>query len=295
MAPTSSSCQLYEGNFEDWRKRMNAIFMVLRRPRQLSPASLYDPTIGGTLDAASTPSEVQTVRRRISPALLARLPEDLWSPERSLGALYKQLQQFCQPFRLFSLPAELRIKIYEEVINQPEIISPNEKPTWTVTSSHRLPALAQTTQQLRQELLPIYFSAVTFTLTIDIDVIDGRLSYPCTVKDLALGWSCDFIGASARHLRHISLDLTVLETEPGPLIRLHRITLNLFFSKTKGYWVEYPDNLSSRSKEALGEHVRFVNTKRKYLGLNGEALLVALVEEYCMWDFVGLSVGEDLY
>lgn len=166
---------LYEGNFSQWKDRMSAIFVTKGQPQHAYP-SIYKfvaPFTRATFYWRSTYSNILAMRNQISPRLLQRLPLDL---KISIGAFYAQLERFTTMFRLMDLPAELRVRIYEEVLED-EAIEPFFSEPWKMKCSRRMPALAQASQQLRNEILPIYFATTEFTFDANFDVPDPWLGY----------------------------------------------------------------------------------------------------------------------
>lgn len=269
-----------------------------KRIRQVKDSLRYGASFGGPLYTAgsSISGDKYTIRLQVSPGFLARVPEDLWQGACDVGEIYAGLTKLCGPFRLMDLPAELRVNTFEEVVQGGEECVQNKNKTWTITPARRIPALAQTTRQLREEVLPIYFSTTAFHIDIDIDVWDGnggrRLLYVDALSELTLSWTRHFVGAFAAHLRHHTLDLSVMDRSQ-PLDS--RATVDLVFSKDKGYRVRYGEEMSIRSRYQIEKHERKVNAAREKLGFNGESILGALMEDCHMWDYTNLCLGQDVF
>lgn len=301
MAPAKSRqpphLLLYEGNFEEWRRHMYTVFLD-KRIRQVKDSLRYGASLGGPLyiAGASISGDKYTIRPQVSPGLLARVPVDLWQRPRDVEEIYAGLKKLCLPFRLMDLPAELRVNIYDEVIKGEEECVQRKDRTWTITPARRMPALAQTTRQLRQEVLPIYFSTTTFHIDIDMDVAEGyldkRLNYCDGLAALTQDWSRNCVGASATHLRRITLDLSVLDlSEPLD----SRAKVELVFSKSRGYRVCYGEEMSIRTRDQIAKHEKRVNYARKIGGFNGESILWALVQDCRVWDYTNLCLGKDMF
>ncbi|KAL9531277.1 hypothetical protein SMMN14_05269 [Sphaerulina musiva] len=130
------------------------------------------------------------------------------------------------PFRLLDLPAEMRVRIWEDALQEPFVLR---------LRSFATPALARTSRQLRQECLPIWFATNTFV---------------AEVKSTLLGISvCASHGPKAEYIaerdtrfhRLGSLDLSpivnsLLATCPPRAIRLKNIDFCMLGAGSHQVW-----------------------------------------------------------
>lgn len=72
-----------------------------------------------------------------------------------------------QPFRFLNLPAEVRNSIYELSIQGPS----------QYLAHSRLPSLAQVSRQVRDEVLPIFFSTTTFNVIVGCNFDDWQTRF----------------------------------------------------------------------------------------------------------------------
>lgn len=148
------------------------------------------------------------------------------------------------------------------------------------------PALAQTSQQLREEVLPIYFTTTTFFLAVEMDHYDKykKQSYDDTTAEVVQHWDHTFVGSSTMHLRKLVFDLTVLQRGhyalEWPISRLESS-----FSQRRSYRVDYAENLKTTSKEQLERHVAKIEAIRKEKGDQGQCILGALIDCHHLWDY----------
>lgn len=137
---------LYEGNLPEWQKQISKAFIAQGRsdiayPAVVHPTSPSSPT---TYHRSSF-GDAQIILSSISANMLLRIPYDL----DLVGPLYAWLEKLCTPLRIFDLPPELRINIFEEVLAS----NPSQGigiPSYGHPQSP-LPALVHTNRQLRKE------------------------------------------------------------------------------------------------------------------------------------------------
>lgn len=146
---------LYEGNFNAGQKEVSAMFVAQGHPAQACPSfAAISKEDGRPTYYAGDIDDLQNILARISPELKARVPLNI---EAKVGVLYARLEKLCQPFRLFDLPAELRVQIYGEVGGESD-------QTIHIQHGHKkagTPPLVQTSQQLGHEVIPVCVSNTT--------------------------------------------------------------------------------------------------------------------------------------
>jgi hypothetical protein len=101
---------------------------------------------------------------------------------RSLLLAYKTRDQTCpKPCHLLRLPAELRNRIYDELMNlyghDGLYLMPGHSKRQSIMFPGQ-PALAKTCRETRYELLPIFYGQRTFTLQIEyVKALQANFSY----------------------------------------------------------------------------------------------------------------------
>lgn len=84
-----------------------------------------------------------------------------------LSTAFKRGMSSHQPFRFLDLPAEVRNSIYELSIQGPH----------QYLAHVRLPSLAQVSRQVRDEVLPIFFSTTTFNVIVGCNFDDWQTRF----------------------------------------------------------------------------------------------------------------------
>lgn len=215
---------------------------------------------------------MELIQQRITPALLGRVPS---TEQVSVGQLYAYLENLCKPFRLFDLPAELRNSIYEDVV-----VSKNETvllayPGWGDRCLRIVPALAQATQQLREEVLPVYFSVNAFCTTASLSV------GPRDMQVVLNHWKGRVLRNNAKSIRAFSI-ASRCKKEPGNLVYLH-----FTFDEPLGLQIECSNAiLMPQSKLMLEELIKKVQSEHKGQDLKGESIILA-VEKFFEVDQTG--------
>lgn len=92
--------------------------------------------------------------------------EDLYNDR--IKAHYKILPVVTQRISFFGLPNELRLRIYELTVREANVISPgrNSPEMPLAQENDRQPAFALVSRQLREEVLPVYYSKNNFLITL---------------------------------------------------------------------------------------------------------------------------------
>ncbi|KAK4499569.1 hypothetical protein PRZ48_010086 [Zasmidium cellare] len=207
LPAVSLTVKLYEGNFDTWCKEISGVFIARGRPTQAYPAISGTGKDGEVTYHKSTLGDMSLVIDSITPNLMTRVPEDL---EVGVGPLYACLESLCKPFRLFDLPSELRIRIYEEAMpaTTPQHLVPAEFRA-SGTSHASFHPLTRTTRRLRAEALPVYYATNTFVLAANPD--EGFQAGIASSY-----WVYDIVRNHVKFLK--SLDVTVQVPRPlwGP-------------------------------------------------------------------------------
>lgn len=247
--------QLYGGNFKEWQKQMSEMFITKDRPTQAYPSISHVDEYGTTHYYKSNLGDIRDIFKNINGDLDSRMPDSL---DISVGRLYACLEKLCQPFRLLDLPTELRIKIHENVVRS----------DWQVEVESRmrdkLPALAQASQQLRREVLPVYFISNVFAL---YEVYDdsNTLSVGQATAAAIPAWQHEVLRSNAKHLRRVEITVSASrdELQPDGSIRddYTDTVLVLRFAKNPGLWIETAQDMYDESKKRLEEMVALAESE----------------------------------
>ncbi|KAK4499570.1 hypothetical protein PRZ48_010087 [Zasmidium cellare] len=247
---------LFEGNFPEWRDQISAFFISTGRPTQAYPSISHED--GTTTYHESTLGDILDLVAQISPALMKRIPLGLHA---RVGKIYAYLENLClRPFRLMDLAPELRNKIYEELVlkSDYQIVS-----SATSGCRHDIPALAQTTQQLRREALTAYYSGNIFALE---DWEPRGVYSHCGISR----WQSQAIGpVSGWYRRRRGSGWH----EEGT----HDVVLRITFDKASGLSLQFPSSLTTKSKRFLMEQEAQAEAERKRTDGEGEAILLLLL------------------
>ena len=104
--------------------------------------------------------------RRFVEARSLPLPKQFFQSKADfINALELDDDEGCFP-KFTDLPAELRVRIYAMVFGKVQVIR-----------VPRQPPLSQVSRQLRQEVLPIFFSTCTFTFRICVERVNREPKY----------------------------------------------------------------------------------------------------------------------
>ena len=237
------------------------------------------------------------INNRVSPYLLLRVPSD---DHLDAAKLLDNLETLCGPFRLLDLPLELRQRIYTEMF--PEMDPCGERDLLRLdeegyASAEPLPALSQVSRQLHHEFLELYLGTSKMCLCIDDD-----WESPCgpgtnwseAFESLVRDWAEHSARLYSRFLRNVVVRL------PGPEIGHHFYSFHLQFSSVRGLEVSSLDLKSEEMwdqedpwnelvkdswiedrldhLEIVKDHVSKIEADRKVLGLQGESIIMALMQ-----------------
>ncbi|KAF2164350.1 hypothetical protein M409DRAFT_25229 [Zasmidium cellare ATCC 36951] len=259
---------MYEGNFDEWVAYTTAIFTKQGKPHQVYPAIRLYYRSGTVKYYKSTLGDIRVLLDSISEHLLNRIPSDL------------ELGELCKPFRLFDLPAEFRVKIYENVIPVGVRQSLSSSPECDCGNDYfprrgGVPALAQASKQVRQEALPVYFSSTTFYLD------RGDRENEVNLRS----WKSRYLHGSARFLW--ALDVTVdalrgpveLDNYGAESDGLECVVLEVrYHGLSRGVELKARavPTLKAESKEKLAALAAEVNMEAKKRGLKAEMVLTVV-------------------
>lgn len=153
---------LHGTNFEEWKQRMQSILRI----HGLDTAFLEDAqqnhhTASNSNTSSSNHFLAETIiSMLVHPDMISRVPASERSNSR---LLVERLKEMSTHFRFLDLPAELRIRIYSFVLTTHDRIV--MRPSYKRTTKY--PDITKTSHQIREEVLPIFYSSTTFELAFD--------------------------------------------------------------------------------------------------------------------------------
>ena len=192
-----SQLQLFGGNFDEWLRGIEPLYMAHSLGRvPLQPLS-KDPA--GNAPHSVEKKSTAVVTHYASPTILASIPLNL---QQNVHTLLPYLRKLSAPFRLMALPPELRTKIYEFALQSSCVM---EFETLDIMDDSKLALLRHLTlfaplcmvsPKLYDETLPVYLSTNTFKIGDDELSIDGW-------DDLDVVQVADWAHSLGVHLKHV--------------------------------------------------------------------------------------------
>lgn len=263
MADITLSGLLYEGCYDEWIKRMDCVLKLhygcsiwwLRRMSPMAQSTPQKERVKRIEDIAAV------IRANVHPRLLVRVPE---KDRTNARLLLPKLESLAKPFPLTSLPANVRKMVYELV-------------GYEQRSSHweTRGALNLVSHSVRDEAFPLYIRYKWFHCHASLsNEYAERNNVVYYARKLAEGE----VRGHAKELRTFCLHLN----SEKEWKKKHWTRLTFTFSKEKGLAVDCR-YLDSVSEALVRKHVANVEANRKVLGLQGEAIILALVSKPELW------------
>ncbi|KAK5111289.1 hypothetical protein LTR85_012184 [Meristemomyces frigidus] len=257
---------LYEGNYEEWIVRMDAVIVPhFGHPfsTKILPWLPWDEaramTVAERREAISTFTRdvASIIRAHVRPGLLARLPQG----DREGNRLFlTRLEALAKPFPFLRLPADVRARIYAYVL-----------PRHKVRAMSKFPII-QVSSLVRKETLPLLVSRTKYSANL----FRSEASDPNRVVQFARESAENILCDHRKQLRSFSLGL--LRGVPND----DWAKLHFTFSNESGLQVT-TNGLCAESKALVQKHVADVEANRKALGLQGESIILALVSKPELW------------
>lgn len=247
-------------NFTTWKARLISLLLV----RCLDIRLLEEQNVRSTDEAATKKSQelysiASIIEIMVDPQLLCRVP----SSERvDPQLLMARLETMSTLFRFVDSPAELRNQIYGFYLAHHErmVIKPGSR------TSTAYPSITKVSQQLRAEVLPLFYSATTF-----------EFSYRTPAPRLAMHvsrWMSTVIKDRLKQLRSVSVRLRMKKTGAFKTTYCYE-EIRLTTDGKHGLRVHYPEKLMPEDKAVLDA---YINTAVKMDGQkDGRALVLALL------------------
>ncbi|KAF2164508.1 hypothetical protein M409DRAFT_25385 [Zasmidium cellare ATCC 36951] len=269
---TSCTVKLdFGGDFKSWSTEMSSILQA----KQLSRISWFNPKYGlmGKLGWQESLHASLAIFSEVEPYLLGRVPvEDRFDAPRLLA----HLQKLCWPFRLLSLPAELRNRIYD-LYFQSKSFGNKCRGVLVVScyldGRYRLPPLTYVSRQIRAESLSLLVGTTSFK----------SLLPPCYdwegaqhANRLVRAWVVDAAGAYFRYLRTVYFHIYSFWD------------CILTFSDRHGLTIDFTDTRNEQVAEhqqKLVSYIKGLEEDRKALNLKGESIVLAMIKEPNVWIF----------
>lgn len=271
---------LYEGSdFKNWEDHVRTVLRV-----QGVENELHEYWFPGCSDARK--DVCNTLLSYTYPALRRRISNEV---QPNPGLLLERLRRFAQPFRFLVLPPELQNRVYEYVVAEDNttVLSPLTH----TTTGH--PSITQLSRQTRAEAMPVFYARCTFK----IDFTFKQRSLAAKLKTLAI--ADESIKASLKqmstaYLRHLRTVHLQLHFERDKSFSVETGTLATTFSHVAGLSVELLDKgkkLLDSSEIVITKHIKKTEETRKLLGLQGEAILLALTSNDGLWKVMCLRLA----
>lgn len=272
MGELTNSGLLYEGIFDEWTKKLDYVLdlhygyttkvLKYNLDNVTTPLGATPYRVAKSLETLAT-----VIRTYVHPRLLARVPKK----DRSNGqSLFWKLRSRAQPFRFTSLPADVRYMVYELVHKEDRKISPR---AWG--------PIVMVSPDMRAEALPFYIRTNVFECDATLSEMGAEEN---NVVHYARGLAEGLLRGQAKHLRyfHLELNSEVLNGEDEWEWENDQTELRFTFSNNKGLEVTC-FGLDSASEALVQEHVANVEASRTALGLQGEAIILALISKPGLW------------
>lgn len=229
---------------------------------------------------------IDLVRMQLCPELRKRVQH---MPHVCPSSLRILLRQLSQPFRLLDLPPELRNRIYDYTI--PENSTIELAPIRQSISGYQ--SITAASRQLRAEVLPTFYAQSTLQLNLLWKGSPGTrirdLEEKERVFDFSKGVKACVKRLGGEHLKHLRKAQVLLSIPKSATHRRRIETMTFTFHPSRGLQIQFSDKpsavvLSTESQQRLEDQVKKTEEIRSMLGLQGEAILLALTSDEGLWE-----------
>lgn len=297
---------LYEGNFEEWFRRVKAILVC----NHSSSKKLTDLEIVFGPDYSRSRFRLARYTRRarlnegnqfvdelstiiwwqVSPSVRSRIKQqDRETPVRLMEALYAT----AQPFRFMDLPGEARLRVYPYVMQSRTEIVPLGFSDHVKRGPE--PPITRVSRRLRAETMPFFHKSQQPILYLHgINIRPRRTFVPNRMQGLSYSgisvataindWARTLSKDRLKYLRKILVHLPYAATKNWAL---HGKPLAISIVTAKGTTeLRVAENifLESASQQRLTDHAASISKLAQALRLEGEAIIMFLTSQPTIWD-----------
>lgn len=244
---------LHEGNFDEWRARIDSILEIYDLTKFTSSSKLC------SYHDSQSERALNIMKNQISPALAKRV-----QPRRHNCPclLWRSLEGLCQPFRLLDLPKEVRMRIYAGLLRG---LSAIESQSLTLAC-----------HQLRMETAPYWMPGYTFRLVITPDVGQDAEAFAEKIRS----WVGKLGSQNLKYLMHV--DVVLQAGGRYDELDLHYIP-KIGFRLCSATFGTGDAGAVEKARVIMAPHMAGIEEDRKILGLQGESLFLALSTKAPMW------------
>ncbi|KAK3641785.1 hypothetical protein LTR56_011112 [Elasticomyces elasticus] len=254
------SAMLYEGNWVEWDDR---VFNQMEMSKAGSGKEFRVPGSDpwGLERMGLRDPMANSICKQVSPAMLERVPQ---KDRGHLERLLRNLKALARPFRLNDLPPELRARIFQFHFGLVKryIIHGSGIKDETRQSRSNLLLVSKATMI---QALPLFLGAAEICFYDPTYAICPSVN--TTVEAFIHSWVHSHVKDNAKYLRRMAV-FTKLQGNWGEV----RVRLDL---KT-GLELDLPPNLSTHQERRWVDPVKKIEEGRRALGLQGEAVVLAL-------------------
>lgn len=261
---------LYAGSdFGAWTARIDVLLTLRGLNRYSSKnayVSLWDRHYPEQIKAAI---DLISSTYLVSEDVLSRIPE---SAKQHPETLWKHLEAQSKPFRFLDLPAELRDRVYQEAILAYE----QGREHYFGAECFVLPPVVHVSKMVWREAIPTFWKITPM-------LVDSWSSYE--MERCLTAFKRGFARAHIKDLREVRVENLCGQPFPGDdkerwgtIIFTYTASEGLKFEVDK--WVQLKPHSLLRLKESVAK----VERDRKTTGLQGECLLLAVMNVPGFWD-----------
>ncbi|CAK1364131.1 hypothetical protein CB0940_03920 [Cercospora beticola] len=216
-------------------------------------------------------SDIQYMCRWISRLLLPRIPD---TAKGDIASFFKSLSALVKPFPFLRLTPEIRQRIYVLAIDNGLTIDEDE-PNLSICSVNRA---------TRKEVRPIFYQQATFAHPGLYHIYERKRDWsPKGVLKAISNWSRLDVRDCMKYLRAFRIRTCVGKLDGWGVFA----TVTFRFSPETGLSsdVSLEDGtLCTKSIAALDKHVAFVQGRRKAMKLQGESVVMAVLNFPDLWE-----------
>ncbi|CAK4033246.1 Hypothetical predicted protein [Lecanosticta acicola] len=291
LGDLTKSGLLYEANYNEWITRMDVILRtheLLRYVCAEHDGSSEERDDSGRegcswnvkercdylADAKHYEKALGLINSQLSPTFQRRMLH-FRDQLSQTDCPFSELRMIAQPFkRLWDLPLEFRNNVYEyalELQERPITITTGLKQDalyhWDDYKS-AWPATAQVCQQMRAEVLPIFYARNSFLIRAKPLVLVGRPVERLHMEETFQPRLEQIVGDNTKHLRHVVL---TDKNAHGETIRFE-----FRFSSSEGFeWSSSKESTADVNRK-LGFTMREAKIIAKLMRVEGESIVMAM-------------------